>query len=364
MARYRNRLPAFFWASDEQIRQDQERILRKNLGILKSLCLVYTLLLLAYSITSFFFFSSIPLRVLYGIFVAVQIIYDAWLLRILRGLPSYKQVHVMCTLLSLLITVFVTAISVFPYPDRPAIFFSPVLVGIAVVFLFSFRQLLLTLTFDTAVFIVLALLFKKPDALAYDIWAVIPAYIIAVFCAVIITKLRVSDSRSRILLMQLSVIDQPTGLLNKASCEERCRRFLSMEPDARCAMMIMDLDHFKEINDSEGHLFGDRVLCSIGLILQSELDENTIAGRIGGDEFLVLIKHAREQAAESLADQLLARLHQAPISYTGSRRVTFSIGISYAGAGAGAYAALFEKADQALYQTKHSGGNHWTVYGQ
>lgn len=207
----------------------------------------------------------------------------------------------MCTLLSLLMLGFVTAVSVFPYPDRPAIFFSPVLVGMAVIFLFSFRQLFLSLTLYALVFIVLAVLFKAPAALVYDIWAVIPGLYPRPVRAVVVVKLRVSDSRSRARWMQLSVLDRPTGLLNKASCEELCRRFLCMEPDTRSAMLIVDMDHFKEINDSEGHLFGDKVLYGIGAILQNDLDEDTITGRIGGDEFLILVKHARGTAAENLA---------------------------------------------------------------
>ena len=197
----------------------------------------------------------------------------------------------------------------------------------------------------------------------YDIWAVIPAYIIALFCAVVVVKLRVSDSRSRARWMQLSVLDRPTGLLNKASCEELCRRFLCMEPDTRSAMLIVDMDHFKEINDSEGHLFGDKVLYGIGAILQNDLDEDTITGRIGGDEFLILVKHARERAAENLAGRLLSRLRQAHVSEAGAA-VTCSIGIAYAEAGGKDYAALFEQADKALYQAKRGGGNRWAVYGR
>ena len=70
------RVPEFLRASDEQMRRDQDLIRRKNLGTLKSVCLVYTLLLLAYAVTALFLFDSIPLRVLYGIFVAAQLAFD------------------------------------------------------------------------------------------------------------------------------------------------------------------------------------------------------------------------------------------------------------------------------------------------
>ena len=95
------RVPEFLRASDEQMRRDQDLIRRKNLGTLKSVCLVYTLLLLAYSVTAFFLFDSIPLRVLYGIFVAAQLAFDIWLLSVRTSPPAYRRVQAMCTLLSL-----------------------------------------------------------------------------------------------------------------------------------------------------------------------------------------------------------------------------------------------------------------------
>ena len=85
------RVPEFLRASDEQMRRDQDLIRRKNLGTLKSVCLVYTLLLLAYSVTAFFLFDSIPLRVLYGIFVAAQLAFDIWLLSVRTSPSSFRR---------------------------------------------------------------------------------------------------------------------------------------------------------------------------------------------------------------------------------------------------------------------------------
>ena len=87
------RVPEFLRASDEQMRRDQDLIRRKNLGTLKSVCLVYTLLLLAYAVTALFLFDSIPLRVLYGIFVAAQLAFDIWLLSVRTSPPAYRRVQ-------------------------------------------------------------------------------------------------------------------------------------------------------------------------------------------------------------------------------------------------------------------------------
>lgn len=360
MGRNIKRITSLLRESDNQIRQDRDLVRSRNLAFLRSVGLVYTILLLAYAVGAFLFFKSPLLRILYAVFIVVQLAFDLLILHLARRHPTYRQVRNLCSLLCVLIIGFVVTVSVFPYPDRPAIFFAPVLVGMSVVFVFSLRQLVLSLTLYSAVFAVLAALFKTKIAFTYDIWALLPAYIIALFCASVISRLRVNDTRSRLRWMQLSIIDRPTGLLNKATCEEQCRRFLCLETQIPCAMLVMDMDHFKEINDSEGHLFGDRVLNRIGQILQNLSSEDTIVGRIGGDEFLILMKGSRRKDAEALAVQLISEIEKAHLS-NAQVAVSCSIGITSTEGGT-SFSVLFDQADKALYQVKRSGGGRFAVF--
>ena len=360
MGRYVKRIASLLRESDRQIRHDRDIVRRKNLETLESVSIAYTILLIIYAVFAFFLFPSFFLRILYAVFIGIQLAFDVLLLHTGHRHPSHRLVHILCTLLCTMIVGFVILISVFPYPDRPAIFFSPVLVGVSVIFIFSLRQIVLSLTFYSVVFTVLAVLFKSGTAFTYDIWALIPAYVIALFCAFMITRLRINDTRSRLRWMQLSFIDRPTGLLNKATCEEQCRRFLCLESRVPCAMLVVDMDHFKEINDSEGHLFGDRVLNGIGLILQNLSNEDTIVGRIGGDEFLILMKHCRRQEAEVLAQHLISGVKQAHFS-NAQTVVSCSIGITCTEGGT-AFSSLFDQADKALYQVKRNGGNQYAVH--
>ncbi len=360
MGRNIKRITSLLRESDNQIRQDRDLVRSRNLASLRSVSLIYTILLLVYAAGALFLFKSLLLRILYAVFIVVQLAFDLRILYMVRRHPTYRQVHHLCSLLCVLIIGFIITISVFPYPDRPAIFFTPVLVGMSVVFVFSLRQMVLSLTLYSIVFAVLAALFKTKIAFTYDIWALLPAYIIALFCASAISHLRVTDTRSRLRWMQLSIIDRPTGLLNKATCEEQCRRFLCLETQVPCAMLVVDIDHFKEINDSEGHLFGDRVLNGIGLILQNLSNEDTIVGRIGGDEFLILMKGSRRKDAEILAARLISEIEKAHLS-NAHVAVSCSIGITSTEGGA-SFSVLFDQADKALYQVKRSGGGRFAVF--
>lgn len=136
--------------------------------------------------------------------------------------------------------------------------------------------------------------------------------------------------------------------------------FYVWKPKVPCAMLVVDIDHFKEINDSEGHLFGDRVLNGIGLILQNLSNEDTIVGRIGGDEFLILMKGSRRKDAEILAARLISEIEKAHLS-NAHVAVSCSIGITSTEGGA-SFSVLFDQADKALYQVKRSGGGRFAVF--
>ncbi len=123
MWRAARRVPEFLRASDEQMRRDQDLIRRKNLGTLKSVCLVYTLLLLAYSVTALFLFDSIRCASCTGFSLPPSSPSTSGFSASGPARRHTDGVQAMCTLLSLLIMGFVIAVSVFPYPDRPAIFF-------------------------------------------------------------------------------------------------------------------------------------------------------------------------------------------------------------------------------------------------
>lgn len=348
--------------SSHYLGEDRNFICEQNLGSLKTVNLVYTLILSVYTVFAFIFFQSNVLNVIYLVCLAVQYGTAGILFHLLRKRsPRPKVVQCLCTYMASIIVFFVILISIFPFADRPAVFFAPVLVGASVIFIFSFQRQVVLLSIYMAVYCLLVICFKTPEAVTYDIWAAIPSYAIALVCTYSLTVLRLRDYRSRLRFQQLSIIDKPTGVFNKASTEEMCSSYLHhLEKDCQCALMILDMDNFKDINDSYGHLEGDKVLSKIGGILQDNFHQDDIIGRIGGDEFLVLIKDISDyKVVEKRCGELLYKIETA-FPALQQPQISCSAGIALGIAG-NDYFTLYQQADKALYQAKKRGKNQWAI---
>jgi diguanylate cyclase (GGDEF)-like protein len=153
---------------------------------------------------------------------------------------------------------------------------------------------------------------------------------------------------------QRSALDALTGLLNRSSLETR---FGELAEQARLngdavALIALDIDHFKQINDSYGHARGDAVLREVALAIRGELRSFELAYRIGGEEFLVVLPGVDLEHGAGVAERLRERI--ATLRPDGIE-VRVSLGVS-AGAGAEvAYGPLFDAADRALYAAKRNG---------
>ncbi|MEH6471975.1 MAG: diguanylate cyclase [Halopseudomonas sp.] len=133
---------------------------------------------------------------------------------------------------------------------------------------------------------------------------------------------------------------------------ERCYR-----EKRDCAMLAIDVDHFKQINDQLGHPGGDHILSSLVQALNNVMRPYDILGRIGGEEFAVLLPGAHQALAEKIAERLRRTIEQCSFEFQQQPiRVTISVGITIAQAPQD-LDQLFAKADQALYLAKRSGRN-------
>lgn len=165
-------------------------------------------------------------------------------------------------------------------------------------------------------------------------------------------------------IKELSHRDSLTGLFNRRMLEER----LDLEKE-RCeplplAMMILDLDNFKKVNDNFGHPAGDRVLSVFGAILRKCCRDTDVVTRYGGEEFAVLLPDTTCEAAVKVAERLRRDLARQIFTFAGQQlRVTASIGIAATDTGKVVRDELLSQADQALYHAKQSGKDRVAVYG-
>lgn len=172
------------------------------------------------------------------------------------------------------------------------------------------------------------------------------------------------DSNQR--LLELVNQDSLTGLLNHRTVMESMQRAFSAASRYGQAMgvIMIDLDHFKRVNDQYGHLAGDRVLTGVAQVLKSGVRASDLCGRFGGEEFLLVLPQASEQAAHELAERLREAIARLEIPALKGERVTASFGVAiYPGRGDDSPLDLVRRADAALYQAKQGGRNRTVLAG-
>ena len=126
------------------------------------------------------------------------------------------------------------------------------------------------------------------------------------------------------------------------------------------AFIILDIDHFKNINDSYGHQYGDEVLKSVAAVLKETFRSDDIKGRLGGDEMVVLMKYVSSKQLVTEKLKLIAR-RLSEIEKDG-KPLTVSIGVSFFREHGNNYQELYKTADIALYRVKERGRNGYTFY--
>ena len=155
----------------------------------------------------------------------------------------------------------------------------------------------------------------------------------------------------------LNGTDMLTGLPNRRSLTASLSRHASVagRHGLPLAVVMFDVDRFKEINDRIGHGGGDATLCEVGVLLRAGVREGDVVGRWGGDEFLAVLPHTPLEEAEVMAERILRSLADSPIVYGDFRiPVTVSAGCT---ATPGTSADLLTRCDLALYDSKGAGRN-------
>lgn len=173
--------------------------------------------------------------------------------------------------------------------------------------------------------------------------------------------------RAETILARLAMLDPLTGLYNRrqffaSSTDELDRAVRFQHP---LSALMMDVDHFKQVNDRFGHLVGDQVLGQVAETIRSGLREMDIIGRFGGEEFAVVLPRTDANSGLVVADRIRQSIAEREFS-SGSERfhVTVSIGVADRAAGPGDNLdALLRRADQALYAAKQAGRNKTIAFG-
>lgn len=162
------------------------------------------------------------------------------------------------------------------------------------------------------------------------------------------------------LLLEHSRHDELTGLANRRALDRALlREWRRLQRGGNgFAVLAMDLDHFKEINDRYGHPSGDQVLVQVAGRLKRATRDADVIARVGGEEFNALVHDSTAEGALVAAERLRVAVAAAPYAFKrGVAPITLSVGVAIAGRGDAGIADVLERADRALYQAKRSGRN-------
>ena len=187
-----------------------------------------------------------------------------------------------------------------------------------------------------------------------------PIYILMVLGIAVLKEQIIEVNTEATDMTIAATTDYLTGISNRRFAAQSLDNFLNLAKidNLTLTIFVVDIDHFKKINDSYGHDIGDRVLVNIANFLLHNLRDSDLLGRWGGEEFIVILQKTDLQTACNLAERLYKQNSQLIHEQVG--QVTFSIGIATSKAD-DTTDSLFKRADAALYKAKQTGRNHFKV---
>jgi diguanylate cyclase len=209
----------------------------------------------------------------------------------------------------------------------------------------------------------LSLLLLPTELMMRILWEIVPVAIVLNLIGTMVVGGLLDRERCsaelELALSEETMRDPLTGIANRRGFERMVARTADRRSNAGggSALLVIDLDHFKAINDTYGHEVGDRVLMQLGARLEGCLRGEDIVARFGGEEFVVFLPETPVEAAMAVAERLRSEIAEEPFLVSGKKiRVTISIGAHWESTLAKS-ATAFASADRALYAAKSKGRN-------
>lgn len=195
---------------------------------------------------------------------------------------------------------------------------------------------------------------------AWTIWLSAALAGFGLLVVMLVADLRAKNSR----LLKLSNQDALTGLSSRRHAQQRGT---AMAEAARheatpLTLAVIDIDHFKSVNDTHGHLVGDEVIRTVAAMLGEMAGHNAVSARMGGEEFLIVMPRTGTATAVAVCEKLQAALAERPLGTL--PRVTISVGVATGLGHSADFARLYQLADQALYDAKRRGRDRIAIHSE
>lgn len=160
-----------------------------------------------------------------------------------------------------------------------------------------------------------------------------------------------------------SYVDPLTGIFNKQSIINYAKERIEDPEAAQCALMLLNLDDFKQININHGRMFGDQILKAVAEVIRSVIGAHGVVGRFGGDEFMIALNDASDELiVRNYIRTIRANLTMLFPDVLGSDRITCSVGIAQSRINSNKYDELFKIVERVLYIAKQKGKDRYVIY--
>lgn len=259
--------------------------------------------------------------------------------------------YVISLLITLLFSIFVT-------PKQTSMFYLFYIVLLPISLIINHFEKFIINTISIILYIILAINFKTCD-LYYDIFEVIIAWLLSI-CAIIFTlKQRILNDKINEEYQSNYLKDNLTNVYNRVTGKDKMQEYLqNVSKEEQYALAFIDLDNFKIINDTYGHIVGDKCLQKIATILQENVNEDILC-RFGGDEFLYLIKNTTEKQIVEKIEVIFKKLKS--LSFSEHKDLNCSIGVYLTRGNTNNLEEMIDKADRVLYEVKNSGKGQFLI---
>ena len=206
---------------------------------------------------------------------------------------------------------------------------------------------------------------KPIDVWKIDAGNVVIFVVVGIFIHIIASSIRIKEF---VLAREIKIqkdLDELTGLKNKAAITREINDFLLDNTKNKGMMFLLDINHFKDINDTYGHDIGDSVIHQLGTFLLDTFKDGELCGRFGGDEFIIFVEDTdEEEVAISIAKKIIDGASAFIKLPDTDKKISVSMGISIYQGQEKNYSEIFKKADVALYKTKADRTINYAFYNE
>lgn len=274
--------------------------------------------------------------------------------------PFFLLVRIYAAFIYSIIIISFSMADIVIYNQSRAVFFPAAIVAICSLYIDTMGVMTIYKIVLSIIFLFIDYHYKTLNIVVNDAVVSLLAIIISNFCYAAIVNATLSRREDTKQLEYKSKTDLLTGLVNKVTFEQMCKEYLNKKMNgAKCTMFFFDLDNFKHVNDTYGHETGDKVLEQFANILQSYFHPDDIIGRIGGDEFMVLVLgEMPESYSETRCRNILHELRIG--KYNEAAGITCSIGVVEATDNY-TFEELYKITDDALYEAKRYGKDRYNI---